>query len=283
MSVKSLPGWQFVSRLTERKLVLVAVLVLLATLLAALFGGYLVEHDPQKLNVLDRLRPPSDEYILGTDHLGRDILSRIIAGSRISLAVGFASVVLSTVFGVAIGVLAGYFQQVDRVLMRIMDGFMAFPVILLAIALMAALGPTISNVVIALSIVYAPRTARIVRSTVLVVRETLYVDAAVALGASHSKIIVRHILPNCLSPIIVQATFTFAYAIQAEAALSFLGVGVPPTIPSWGIMLSESRLYMTQAPWMTIPPGVAIALVVLSLNAIGDGLRDFLDPRLRNG
>jgi peptide/nickel transport system permease protein len=231
------------------------------------------------MNVRARLHEPSSEFWLGTDNLGRDVLSRLIHGARISLIAGFASVVLSTFVGVVIGTLAGFYSSMDTVLMRIMDGLMAFPVILLAVALMAALGPTLGNVIIALSAVYAPRTARIVRGAVLSVKSMPYVEAANGLGGRAPRVILRHVLPNCLSPIIVQATFIFAYAVQAEAALSFLGVGVPPSVPSWGSMLSEARLYMIQAPWLMLAPGIAIAVTVLALNAIGDGLRDFLDPQ----
>jgi peptide/nickel transport system permease protein len=272
---------QSIRSLFRKKIVVFGTITLLLGILVALLANLIAPYDPRELNVFVRLQGPSSEYLLGTDHLGRDILSRVLYGARISLMAGFASVVISTLAGVLIGVFAGYYPIFDRLLMRLMDGLMAFPVILLAIALMAALGPNLINVVIALSLVYAPRTARIVRGAVLVIKEADYVEAAGALGARSSAIIFKHILPNSLSPIIVQATFTFAYAVQAEAALSFLGAGVPPDIPSWGIMLSESRLYMTQAPWMTLPPGIAIALTVLSLNAIGDGLRDSLDPRFR--
>lgn len=269
---------RYLSKLFRRRIVLYGTVVFLLLVLVAILADVIAPFDPAAMNVRSRLHAPSSEFWLGTDNLGRDILSRLIHGARISLIAGFASVVFSTLAGIIIGTLAGYFPRADTLLMRIMDGLMAFPVILLAVALMAALGPTLINVIIALSAVYAPRTARIVRSAVLGVKQTPYVEAAGALGSRHPRIITRHILPNCLSPIIVQATFIFAYAVQAEAALSFLGVGVPPSVPSWGSMLSEARLYMTNAPWMMIPPGLAIAITVLALNSIGDGLRDFLDP-----
>lgn len=269
---------KYLSKLFRRRIVLYGTVVFLLLVLVAVLADVIAPFDPSAMNVRSRLHAPSAEFWLGTDNLGRDILSRLIHGARISLIAGFASVVVSTLAGIVIGTLAGYFPRADTLLMRVMDGLMAFPVILLAVALMAALGPTLINVIIALSAVYAPRTARIVRSAVLGVKQTPYVEAASALGSRHPRIITRHILPNCLSPIIVQATFIFAYAVQAEAALSFLGVGVPPSVPSWGSMLSEARLYMTNAPWMMIPPGLAIAITVLALNSIGDGLRDFLDP-----
>ncbi|MFO7546424.1 MAG: ABC transporter permease [Trueperaceae bacterium] len=269
-------------RLFRRRVVLYGTVVFAVLVLVAVFADVLAPHDPMGMNVRSRLSEPSGEFWLGTDNLGRDIFSRLVLGARISLIVGFASVVASTIVGVIIGTLAGFYNSMDTVLMRIMDGLMAFPVILLAVALMAALGPTLENVIIALSAVYAPRTARIVRSAVLSVKRTPYVEAAGALGGRHPRIIVQHVLPNCMSLIIVQATFIFAYAVQAEAALSFLGVGVPPSVPSWGSMLSEARLYMTQAPWMMLAPGSAIAITVLALNAVGDGLRDFLDPQYIN-
>jgi peptide/nickel transport system permease protein len=191
------------------------------------------------------------------------------------------SVSIASVGGAIFGLVAGYYPKLDGVLMRIMDGIMAFPSIVLAIALMASLGPSAFNVTVALGFVYMPRVARVVRSAVLVVRESLYVEAARALGAKDNRIIRLDILPNCLSPIIVQATFVFAYAVLGEAALSFLGVGVPPYISSWGNILSEGRQFMTQAPWITTFPGVAIMLTVLGLNVVGDGLRDAFDPRMR--
>lgn len=267
------------ARLFRRRIVLYGTIVFVILVFVALFAQWLAPYDPMGMNVRSRLQEPSSTYWLGTDNLGRDVLSRLVYGARISLIAGFASVVLSTLIGIVIGTLAGFYNALDTVLMRIMDGLMAFPVILLAVALMAALGPTLGNVIIALSAVYAPRTARIVRSAVLSVKRMPYVEAADALGGRDPRILVRHVLPNCMSPIIVQATFIFAYAVQAEAALSFLGVGVPPSVPSWGSMLSEARLYMVQAPWLMLAPGAAIAVTVLALNAIGDGLRDFLDPQ----
>ena len=267
------------ARLFRRRIVLYGTIVFVVLVFVAVFAQVLAPYDPMGMNVRARLQEPSGTFWLGTDNLGRDVLSRMVYGARISLIAGFASVVLSTVIGVIIGTLAGFYDAMDTLLMRIMDGLMAFPVILLAVALMAALGPTLGNVIIALSAVYAPRTARIVRSAVLAVKRMPYVEAAGALGGRDPRIIVQHVLPNCMSPIIVQATFIFAYAVQAEAALSFLGVGVPPSVPSWGSMLSEARLYMVQAPWLMLAPGSAIAVTVLALNAIGDGLRDFLDPQ----
>lgn len=269
-------------RLFRTPLVVFGTFVLVTIVLVALLANVLAPYDPRAIDPSLRLRPPSQEHLLGTGHLGRDVMSRIMFGARISLLVGFFTVSLSAVTGIVIGVLAAYFRRLDSIVMRVMDGLMAFPALLLAIALMAALGPNASNVVIALSVVYTPSIARLVRSAAIVVQNMAYIEAARGIGCSVPRIIARHIFPNCVSPVIVQATFVFANAVLAEAALSFLGVGIPPEIPSWGIMLNESRTYMVVAPWMTIAPGLAIMATVLALNAVGDGLRDVLDPRLRS-
>jgi len=249
--------------------------------LIAVFASVLSPYDPQDIQVPQRLLGPGHAHPFGTDNLGRDIFSRVIHGARVSLLVGSLVVVCATGAGATIGLIAGYDNRMDRVLMRIMDGLMAFPTTLLAIALMAALGARLSNVIIALSIVFTPRVARIVRSVTLVVRELDYVQAAQALGAADARILARHVLPNCLAPIIVQATFIFADSVLAEAALSFLGVGLPPYIPSWGTIITAGRTFMQTAPWITIFPGVAILISVLGLNLLGDGLRDLADPRLQ--
>jgi peptide/nickel transport system permease protein len=256
--------------------------VLIVAVLGSVFAPVLTHYDPLKLNILDRLSAPSRAHLLGTDDFGRDVYSLVLYGGRASLLVGGLVMILTSVIGVAFGVIAGFSNVLDNVLMRIMDGLMAFPAIVLAIALMAALGPRLSNVIIALSIVYAPRTARLIRSTVVVIRELQYVEAAQALGAESARIVWRHILPNTLAPLLVQATFMFAYAVLAEAALSFLGVGAPPYIPTWGNTISTGRLYIQDAPWIIWFPGLAIILVGLGLNLLGDGLRDLLDPRFRS-
>src|SRR5690606_33635517 len=201
---------------------------------------------------------------------------------RISLGVGAATVVLCNLAGILVGLVSGYYRRVDNVLMRIMDAFMAFPGILLALGIMAVLGPSVINTVIALSIVYTPRVARVVRSSVLVIREMDYVTAGRALGLSDLRILFRHVLPNSMAPIIVQATSIFAYAVIAEASLSFLGVGSSPEVPSWGNMLNEARQHMRRLPGLALYPGLAIMLTVLSLNLLGDGLRDVLDPHVRD-
>jgi peptide/nickel transport system permease protein len=203
----------------------------------------------------------------------------VIYGARISLQVGLFVVLFTTIGGTVLGVLAGFYPRLDNPLMRVMDALMAFPAILLAMAITAALGPSQANVVVALSIVYAPRTARVVRGSVLALKEMPFVEAARAVGSRDLRILAQHIVPNALSPILVQATFVFAYAILAEAGLSFIGAGTPPPTPSWGNILAEGRGFMRDAPWITIFPGLAIALIVMGLNLIGDALRDALDPR----
>lgn len=257
-------------------------IMLTAITLVAVFAPVLAPRDPLELNAVDRLAGVGDRtYPLGTDRLGRDVMSRLIYGARISLGVGLATVILSNVVGIFVGVIAGFYRRLDNPLMRVMDAFMAFPGILLALGIMAVLGPAISNIVFALSIVYMPRVARLVRSSVLTIRELDYVEAARAVGLKNYRLITRHVLPNCVAPIVVQGTFIFAYAVIAEASLSFLGVGSSPEVPSWGNMLSEARQFMRRAPSLALLPGIAIMITVLSLNLLGDGLRDILDPHSR--
>ena len=252
-------------------------LVLLVAVVAPLLG--LAE--PNKLAVRLRFQPPSFDHLLGTDNLGRSMLSRVVYGARLSLLIGFWVVALNAVLGVLLGAMAGYFSRLDGPLMRLADALMAFPSVLLAIGIAAALGPSATTVVIALAVVYIPRTARILRASVLVVRESDYVLAARASGATAARILWKHILPNSMAPLIVQLSFVFAYAVLSEAVLSFLGLGAPPSQPSWGILIAEGRGYIREAWWLTFMPGAAIALTVLGLNLLGDGLRDVLDPRLK--
>ena len=275
---RAAPRWLVL--LTRRKTTLAGAVIMLVMvsvgLLAPVIGG-----DPAHMDVAGRLAAPSRAHWFGTDDVGRDVWSRVVYGARLSLLVGVAVVGLSFLVGVVCGLIAGYYRRLDNAVMRVMDGLMAFPAIVLAIALMAALGPSVINVIVAIAVVYSPRVARVVRGSVLVIRETSYVEAARALGVADPALIGRHILPNCLSPVIVQGSFVFAAAVLTEAALSFLGVGVPPYVPSWGVILAEGRLYIQQAPWLVLYPGVAIMLTIFGLNLFGDGLRDLLDPKIR--
>ncbi len=277
------PGsrWRWVVVLFRRRIALIGAVLVALNVLIAVFAPAIGRWEPQLLDVKARLSPPTASHWMGTDDVGRDVWSRVIHGTRLSMVVGGAVVALSFVGGIVFGLLGGYYRPLDNVLMRIMDGFMAFPGIILAIAMMASLGPSVLNVIVALGVVYVPRVARIVRGSVLVIRETPYVEAALALGVPDLIVLGRHVLPNCLSPVIVQDTFIFAAAVLGEAALSFLGVGVPPQIPSWGNVLAEGRLYLQQAPWLTLFPGAAIMGCILGLNLFGDGLRDLLDPKLQ--
>jgi peptide/nickel transport system permease protein len=268
-------------RLAGHRLFMTGAVILAVMVVLAIFADLIQILPPEKMQVRVRFKTPSWVFPLGTDNYGRDIWSRLVHGARLSLAIGFAVALVTGIAGTLIGVLAGYFKGLDGLLMRIMDALMAFPAILLAIAIAAALGPSAINAVIALSIVYTPRMARVVRSTVMVVREMDYVKAARACGARDRWIIWRHVLPNSMAPLLVQLTFIFAYAILAEAILSFLGVGPPPPTPTWGNMIAEGKDYLREAPHICLFPGMAVALICLGLNLLGDGLRDVLDPRLR--
>ncbi|MCZ7852466.1 MULTISPECIES: ABC transporter permease [Agrobacterium] len=275
------PTILFLRRLLKRKTVAAGLIVLLVFVLFAVLAPMIAPYSPSKLSIVNRLKPPSELYWFGTDEFGRDVFSRTIYAGRLSLLVGAAVVALSALIGITLGLLAGFFQKLDTPIARLIDAMMAFPDILLAIALVAALGPSLTTVIIALAVVYSPRLARIVRASTLVIRELPYVEAAKALGISTFHIMTRHVLRNLVSPILVQCTFLFASAMLAEAGLSFLGLGVSPEIPTWGTMISAGRQYIGQADWMTYFPGFAIILSVLSLQMVGDGLRDMLDPRLR--
>lgn len=266
----------------EHRLGMAGMVIILVMIFVAILAPWIATHDPLKADIPNREAPPSKDFYFGTDDFGRDIFSRIIYGTRISLYISILSVVTAAFLGVILGGISGYYgKMTDNIIMRFMDSIMAFPAILLAIGIMAALGPTIYNVIIALGFVYTPRFARIIRGSVLSLKEKEFVEASRAMGNSDFVIITRHILPNCLAPLIVQATVSLAYAILAEAALSFLGLGAPPPAPSWGSILSEARSFMLDAPWMTIFPGVAITLAVVGFNLFGDGLRDVLDPRMK--
>ena len=269
-----------IRRLSKNTGATIGAFVLLVLMIVAILAPLISPHDPNFISASAKLLPPSKVYPFGTDGLGRDVLSRVIFGARLSLKISIIVIFASTTIGTILGLLAGYYRRVDNILMRILDGFMAFPSIILNIGIMAAVGPSIRNVVLALTISYSPRMARIVRSAVLVQKQQQYIEAAKVLGAGDIRILL-HILPNCLAPIIVQATMIFAYAILSEASLSFLGIGVPLEVPSWGNILQQGRNFIRRAPWITLYSGMVISAAVLSVNQFGDGLRDVLDPKLR--
>src|SRR5256886_11500079 len=272
---------RLVRRLLRNRSVVIGGSVFLLLVLVALLADALSPYNPTRLYPAQRLKAPSMQNLLGTDEFGRDIASLVLHGSRVSLLVGGVTMVLTSLGGVVIGLVAGYYRRLDLVIMRVMDGLMAFPAILLAIALMAVRGPGVANVIFALSVVYTPRTAMLIRSIVLSLREQDYVQAARALGRADRAIAVRHILPNCLAPVLVQASFVFAYAILAEAILGFLGVGVPPHVPSWGNVIASGKNVIREAFWVSLFPGLALTVAGLSLNLLADALRDTLHPRLR--
>jgi peptide/nickel transport system permease protein len=272
----------YLRALMRNKLSGIGFLITFLMVVVAVFAPAISPHDPIQQNIEHRLAPPGTDHPLGADGFGRDLLSRIIWGTRLSMQVGLVVVVFTTISGSAIGLVAGYYPTIDNwIIMRIMDGLMAFPAIILALGIMAIMEPNWFNAVIALSVVYTPGTARIVRGSVLSAKENDFVEAARALGASTPRLLFRHIMMNSWAPLLVQMTFILAYAIIAEASLSFVGAGTPPPEPSWGNILAEGREFMRVAYWITIFPGVAIAVAVLGLNLAGDGLRDVLDPRLR--
>jgi peptide/nickel transport system permease protein len=282
-------GSRFFVRLFRSKAATTSAIVLLVVVLAAMAAPFIVQNDPFAIRLVQRLKPPGyvnaagSAFWLGTDMLGRDVLSRVVYGARVSLVVGLSAVVISGTIGLLLGLLSGYFGGlVDDVIMRIADIQLSFPTILLALAIMAVLGSGLDKLILVLGLTGWVQYGRIVRGQVLSIKEEEFVLAARATGEKQWRILFQHILPNIWSPIIVIASFSVASNIVAEASLSFLGVGVPPSIPSWGTMLADGRQYIGVAEWLTIPPGVAISLTVLSINILGDWLRDYLDPRLKN-
>ena len=249
--------------------------------LTAVLSPVLSTHDPRAPNVPDRLQGPSMNHWFGTDGFGRDLYSRTLSGGRVALLVGFGVAFVTTIIGVVVGLITGYYPLADKIIMRFVDGVMAMPAFLLAIAIMTLLGATVFNIIATLSIVLAPGTIRVARSSVLSLSNEPFVDAARAIGAGAPRILLRHIRPNMLAPVVVMASFVTALAILIESGLSFLGVGVNPDIPTWGNIMGEARNHMSRNPWLMFWPGMAITLTVLAFNLAGDGLRDALDPRLR--
>jgi peptide/nickel transport system permease protein len=275
------PTWQrFKDALRRHPTAIFGAAVLLAMIALALAAPWLGTVDPQAMSPVKRLRDPSAEYWFGTDMLGRDVYSRTLFGARVSLTVGLAVALLSTLVGLAIGLVTGFIRWVDAIVMRVMDGLMSIPPVLLAIALMALTKASLENVVFAITIAEIPRVVRLVRSLVLSLREQPFVEAATAAGTGVARTLVRHILPNTTAPLLVQGTYIFASAMITEAILSFIGAGMPLNIPSWGNIMAEARSLFQLKPWLILIPGAFLSLTVLAVNLLGDGLRDALDPRL---
>lgn len=270
-----------VQRLRRHRLFIAGAFLLVIVVALIMLSPVISPYSPTQNDFRYRLGAPNVDHLMGTDSFGRDILSRTLVGGQVSLRIGFFVTLFTGLIGTVIGLCAGYFQPLEGLIMRLMDALMAFPGVLLAIALAAVMGPSETNVILALTITYVPRTARIMRAAALVVAEMEYVQAARAIGASHLRILVRHIAANSLTPLIVQMTFIFAIAILAEALLSFIGVGPPPPTPTWGNIIADGRDFIPDAPWVCLFPGLFVAMTVLGLNLIGDGLRDVLDPRLK--
>ncbi len=267
--------------LRENSIGLIGLVIVVAVIVIAILAPLLAPADPTA-QIARRLLEPSGEHLMGTDELGRDVFSRILFGSRISLYVGFVSVTIAVLLGVTTGVIAGFYgRQVDSILMRLVDVVLAFPALVLAIMIAGLLGPNLTNAMLAIGVVYAPAFARVARGSVLTVKSEPYIEAARLLGSTNRRIILRHVLPNIVAPLIVMSTLSLSTAILTEASLSFLGLGVQPPQPSWGTMLNTGRRVMEIAPWVVIFPGIAIMLVVQGFNFFGDGLRDALDPKLR--
>jgi peptide/nickel transport system permease protein len=254
--------------------------LLAALIIVGIFAPYIAYADPFKIAPVNRLRPPSERWWFGTDQFGRDIFSRTVYGARVSLIVGLSVALFSSALGLGLGLLCGYFRKVDGIVMRIMDGLMAIPSILLAIALITLTRPSLGIVILAIVIPEVPRIVRVVRAVVLSIRSQPYIESAIAGGTKNTKLLLRHVLPNTLAPLIVQSTYVCASAMLIEASLSFLGAGVPPEVPSWGNIIAQGRTFFQIAPWTILIPGIFLAITVLAVNLLGDGLRDRLDPRL---
>ncbi|MDE0099738.1 MAG: ABC transporter permease [Truepera sp.] len=274
--------WRLLRRLVKQKTALLGLVICLVLGFSAVFAPYITPYDPMKINMRERLQTPSAAHWFGTDELGRDVLTRLIFGARISLTVGAISILVALSVGVPLGVISAFYGGfVDTWIMRTMDALAAFPAILLALAIVSVLGPNIRNAMIAIGIVYLPAFSRMARASVLSVQENDFVEAGRAAGATDARLMLRTILPNAFAPILVLASLGFANAIIIESGLSFLGLGAQAPSPSWGLMLNQGRQFMTQTVWYSVSAGLAIFISVLGLNLVGDGLRDVLDPRLR--
>ncbi|MCS0673383.1 MULTISPECIES: nickel transporter permease [Bacillaceae] len=283
VSKRKAKGADLAKALIKNKMSLVGGSIVFIYIILAVLAPLISPYDPYEIDLVNKLQPPSADHIMGTDDKGRDIFSRILYGSQLSLAVGFVSVFIGALFGIVLGIISGYYGGwVDTIIMRFIDVLLAFPGLLLALAIVSALGPSLINVMIAVGVFSIPTFARIVRGSTLSVKKMEYIDAIRVLGASDLKIIFVHILPNIMSPIIVQGTLRLATSILSVAGLSFLGMGAQPPTPEWGAMLSDGRDFLFTAPHIALFPGIAIALIVLGFNLFGDGLRDALDPRMKN-
>jgi peptide/nickel transport system permease protein len=274
----------FMRRLAKNPLALAGAIVLLVMVLAAIFAPLIAPYDPEQQFPLEPLKSPSTRFLLGTDNIGRDTLSRVIFGTRVSLFVGLSSMAIAAAIGIPLGLVSAYYGGViDSIAMRAMDTLLAFPAVLLAIFIVAVLGPSLNNAILAVGIIYIPAFARVTRANVLSIREKEFVEAARCMGASDLRVMLRAVLPNCLSPLLVQFSLGVGYAMLVEAGLSFLGLGVQPPTPAWGQMVGLARNFITLSPWLITFPGLAIFLAVLAFNFVGDGLREATDPRLRRG
>lgn len=280
-SASSAPDGLTIGEVLSHPTIMIGGVIMLVMVAAAILAPWLGTVDPQSLSGARRLRPPSAEIWFGGDMVGRDVYSRTLYGARVSLIVGLSVAAISILFGLVVGLLAGFVGWIDAVVMRVMDGLMAIPSILLAVALIALTGASVGNVIFAITVSEIPRVSRLVRSTVLSLKERPFVEAAIVVGTPFPALLWRHILPNTMAPLLVQGSYIFASAVLIEAALSFIGAGTPPEVPSWGNMISDGRLVFQIAPHLVIFPGVALAMTVLAVNMIGDGLRDVLDPNFR--
>lgn len=268
-------------KITRHANLMTGLIIVLILAVVAVFAPLLSPYDPAAYDVMEMLQTPSTAHLFGTDGYGRDLLSRVIYGTRISMTISVSVALLSGFFGSVIGLIAGYYKKAERPIMCIMDGMMAVPSMLMAMAIVAAFGTGVGNMILALSISDLPRVVRTVRTTVLSVKKMDYVEAAESMGASDFRILLKYIFPECISPLVVRMTMTMAFTILEEASLTFLGLGLDPATPSWGIILSEGRTYLRLVPSFIILPGLVLLIAVYGINSLGDGLRDYLDPKLR--